>query len=348
MQELVDYEPDLFVVYVGHNEFLEDRTYGKIKRTPHAVARTHEGFSKFRTYNVLRSLVPDVLPGKPVPQDRATLEAEVAALLDYRGGMESYHHDEDWHTAVIAHYEFNLRRMVQISRQANVPLLLINPVCNLRDSTPFKSEHRPALDYEQLKRWEALWSEARQRYGSQRGNAAALLEQAIAIDGMHAGLHYDLAQCYEALGRIPDARRHYLLAKDLDVCPLRILQPMNDIVLEVSRQTGTPLVDARQLFERLTPSGIAGHEWLVDHVHPSIRGHQVLGGELANEMVRLGLVRPAATWAAERERLFANHLKSLDTIYYFRGQQHLDSLSRWAEGRVMKERPQHPAASDQP
>ena len=30
-QELVQYEPDLLIVYTGHNEFLEDRTYGEIR-----------------------------------------------------------------------------------------------------------------------------------------------------------------------------------------------------------------------------------------------------------------------------------------------------------------------------
>ncbi len=32
MEELTKYEPDMFIVYTGHNEFLEERTYGEIKR----------------------------------------------------------------------------------------------------------------------------------------------------------------------------------------------------------------------------------------------------------------------------------------------------------------------------
>ncbi|MCP4400602.1 MAG: SGNH/GDSL hydrolase family protein, partial [bacterium] len=34
MEELADYEPDLFIVYSGHNEFLEKRTYDKLLKTP--------------------------------------------------------------------------------------------------------------------------------------------------------------------------------------------------------------------------------------------------------------------------------------------------------------------------
>ena len=34
MEELAEYEPDLFVIYSGHNEFLERRTYAEIRDTP--------------------------------------------------------------------------------------------------------------------------------------------------------------------------------------------------------------------------------------------------------------------------------------------------------------------------
>lgn len=39
MEELIQYEPDLFIIYTGHNEFLEERTYGKIKDTPASIQR---------------------------------------------------------------------------------------------------------------------------------------------------------------------------------------------------------------------------------------------------------------------------------------------------------------------
>ncbi len=39
MEELVNYQPDLFVIYTGHNEFLEERTYGQIKRRNRTLQR---------------------------------------------------------------------------------------------------------------------------------------------------------------------------------------------------------------------------------------------------------------------------------------------------------------------
>jgi tetratricopeptide (TPR) repeat protein len=347
MQELLAYEPDLFIVYEGHNEFLEDRTYARVKHTAPFVGAAHEQLARLHTYNLLRTgylrLVGNAAHSTAAV-GKTMLDAEVEALLDYRGGMECYHRDEVWRAGVIAHYDFNVRRMVEIARRAGVQLILMNPVCNLRDSPPFKSEHRAGLNSAELANWESLWSEARQCYDGRHPRAVSLLEQAIAIDDQHAGIHYDLAKCAEALGRIEQASDEYMLAKELDVCPLRVLEPMNQSVLDIARQTGTPVVDARRIFEELSPHGIPGHEWLVDHVHPSIRGHQVLADALAEEMVRLGIVRPDATWKESRDHVYAEHLRSLDTIYYFRAQQHLEGLTRWAEGRITKERPSsHPA-----
>ena len=49
MQELMAREPDLFIFYEGHNEFLEDRTYEHIKHAPWLVAAAQESLGRLRT-----------------------------------------------------------------------------------------------------------------------------------------------------------------------------------------------------------------------------------------------------------------------------------------------------------
>ena len=50
MEELAQYEPDLFVIYTGHNEFLEGRTYAGLKEIPAAVRGLGGLLSRTRTY----------------------------------------------------------------------------------------------------------------------------------------------------------------------------------------------------------------------------------------------------------------------------------------------------------
>ena len=129
-----------------------------------------------------------------------------------------------------------------------------------------------------------------------------------------------------------------LRAKDLDVCPLRILEPMNQIVLQVARETGTMLVDADDLISSRSTGGINGLQWFVDHVHPTIEGHQLLADALADELVRKGFVKPVEHWAADRRTAYETHIKNLPPKYLRDGTWRLQGEQRWAHGQTRRER----------
>lgn len=347
-EEVLRHQPDLVIVHCSHNEFLEDRTYRELKQTPRWLWRVHEQVSRLRLYNALRNVIgtrersqvttSGSQDGTEIQQQRPLMPSEVEALLDYRGGLEFYHRDDAWQRGVIAHYEFNLRRMTSIAKQAGVPLILLNPACNLRDSPPFKAEHRAGLTDHERQQWEELWTKARERYADQPGEALRLLREALAIDDQHAGLRYDVAKVCDSLSQFDAARAEYVRAKELDVCPLRILDPMNDLVRQVGLDTGTPIVDVRALFDRLSRNGIPGHDWFADHVHPTVAGYQRVADELADELVRQRIVHPHANWLERKQQRSAEHLKSLPPNYFIEGQRRLRSLMLWAHGRVTKER----------
>jgi len=340
MRELREYKPDLFILDLSHNEFLEDRTYHHVKSIPYLLRRPLELASELRTFGLLRSALnltgndesSSSPPGKPM------LGPAVEARLDYRGGLKTYHHDEAWRRDVIEHFAFNLRRMIAMAKEDHVPVVLINPLYNL-DTPPFKSEHRPGLSARSVKRFDALWEEARNHYGVSLPQAIPKLLQAIAIDDQHAGIYYELAKCYQRLGKPDEAKRAFMDAKERDVCPLRMLEPMSEIVLSVGKETLTPVLDLVPIFSAKSQGGILGDDWLVDHVHPSIRGHQLIGQYLLEEMVRQKWLTPTPGWEAERNRLYQEQMASLDDYYYLKGQKHLGNLRLWAQGRGDRVRP---------
>ena len=54
MEELIRYQPDLFVIYNGENEFLEHRTYEGVIATPRIVRGVGAALSRTRFYSALR------------------------------------------------------------------------------------------------------------------------------------------------------------------------------------------------------------------------------------------------------------------------------------------------------
>ena len=137
--------------------------------------------------------------------------------------------------------------------------------------------------------------------------------------------------------RISEAKNAFVRAKDEDVCPLRILESMHQAIVRVAAASGTPLIDVRRLFESLSPDGIPGKELMLDHVHPSIRGHQLVADALLQEMVRLAMIRPQVGWEVRRNDLYREHLEALDASYFARGRARLEGQQKWTQGRAFKQ-----------
>ena len=334
LEEVLTYEPDLVVVYTGHNEFLEDREYGHIRDIPAVVARPAGLLARTRTFGLLRSAWRGIADGPGREEGKPVLGPEADAMLDYRDGIARYRRDEAWRRGGIEHYRHNVRRMIGLCRDADVPLVLVNPVSALRNCPPFKSEHRDGLTADQRRRWEALCRNAGQLIGVNPFRSAELLKKAAAIDGQYAGLHYLRGECLERMRRSSAARAAYVRAKELDVCPLRMLEPMHRDLLAIARGTGTPLVDVRRLFERRSKDGIPGGVLLLDHVHPSIPGHSLIAEALFEELKRQGVVRPRRGWQERREAAVQKHLDALGDVYFAQGRERLHRLRGWAAGRA--------------
>lgn len=346
LKEVLEYEPDLVISYSGHNEFLEDRSYGRLRAYSPTFVALYSAASHLRLFRVATHAYRRL--DRPASEPtRSVLPVEVDALLDYRGGLEDYHRDDDWTQAVMRHFEFNLYRMAAAARARQVPVILVQPIVNLRDCPPFKSEADPRLSPEASRHFMQLWHQARQN-STDLAREIALLHEALRIDPRHAAVHFHLAKCYEALGRAAEARHHFVRAKEEDVCPLRIREPMFDAIARVAAATGTRLVDLRPLFEPDCDLRIPGNEVLLDHVHPTIEGHQRIALRLVDELVAMGILQPRPGWHAERKRAFQDQLGELDEVYFARGRMRLEGLRLWSQGRASKIRPGKPRASTPP
>ena len=90
-EELIQYDPDLFIIYCGQNEFLEQRTYADIREMP---ARSW-GLAARSAIPAFFSTVKKVVDAatsddEPDGSDRELLPGEVKTLLDGAVGPEQF------------------------------------------------------------------------------------------------------------------------------------------------------------------------------------------------------------------------------------------------------------------
>ncbi len=311
MEELVDYEPDLFIVYTGHNEFLEHRPYSDIRATPAFVRNLGTLLSRTRVYSATRRLVDAVSTSRTrKPEDGTTLSSDIDAILDRTVGPQSYERDDEFQAQVLAHFEHSLHRIVDIAASAGAEVIFVDPASNLKDCSPFKSQHRPGLSEVELRRVRELAEAAQKAQTSDElDSARALLDQAIEIDGRYAHLHYERARVLLRTGLSQQAAAAFLRARDEDVCPLRALSSIQQTLKKVARERDVRRIPFSKLLESHNAGTVPGAELFLDHVHPTIEGNRLLGRFLIDELIAMQVITANASWNQAAQQAIANRVE---------------------------------------
>lgn len=271
-RELSEIQPDLIVVYDGHNEF-----YGALgMASRESVGRSrwlttlYLRMARFRTVQLLRSLMLPTGEGGPERGRVAggTLMERLAAGQTVSAGDPVY-------AAAEAAFAANLSDLADVCREHGIPLILTTQASNLRHQAPFVS----------------------------------LLRRADEKDTTRAGTAYRAAQELDSVGRTPEALAAYRTARDMDELRFRTDSRFNDLI-RAQAGPGVTVVDAESLFAANSPDGIPGRELFLEHLHPTARGYFLLGAAYARAIRGMGLVSAESGWAA-RDTLPEEHFWAL-------------------------------------
>ncbi len=142
MDEFADYEPDLFIVFSAHNEFLERRTYAAMFEKSQWRMSAESVLRQTRSWSAIeRGLLRGrAALGGTLHTARETLSTEVDERLNHTPGPSDYVRDDVWTQNVLRHYEFNLNRMIAIARGAGASIVFVDPASNEKDCSPFKAD----------------------------------------------------------------------------------------------------------------------------------------------------------------------------------------------------------------
>ncbi|MCB9897459.1 MAG: tetratricopeptide repeat protein [Planctomycetes bacterium] len=332
LDELCAYEPDLFVIYTGHNEFLEERTYSGVRDVPGPILRLGALLRRSALFTALRRLVtvdPGADDGPGDGTHRFELGQEVSTLLDKSVGPDAYTRDDVLQEQVVEHFRFNLGRMLARAAEAGARVLLVTPACELADCRPFKSEFDPGLEADVRDALAAVLADP--------GAPLADLERASARSPRHAGLAFRLGEALLEQGRVAEARQALVRARDEDVVPLRAITPLVEAVREAARAPDVLSVDALELADTLarehTGVPVPGREVFLDHVHWTIEGDRRVALAIVDALADGGLLLPAPDWRDALPEITARVEASLSEEDRVRALARLAAVLDWARKR---------------
>ncbi len=336
LQECLSYDPDLFIVCTGHNEFLEDVTYRDVRDAPTELATAYSWLTELNSYRLLASALEGPEGETTTPGGPVILPEEVDPLLDHQGGLAAYSRTELQRDAVVNQFQKNLQQIVETSTDARVPLLLLLPPSNLGDCPPFKSEFSANTS---VATQQAIVADLKQATAlltaGNTDDAIRLLEQTAANDPHFALTWYQLGRALLAAGRKDDALAALTRARDEDICPLRMISALEAALRQTAADADTPLIELAPLLTNGIDGAILGDGPLVDHIHPSFVAHQTIAVAIANWMIDGGFVEVTEPdWVSVATDRFRDHLQSLDDLYFLRGRRALEALQGWAAGRA--------------
>lgn len=333
VDELSQYSPDLFVLYTGHNEFLEQRSYQHLKSTPASLRRVQTWLFNTRTFSLAAELAH---PHWQPQSSRWMLPAEVDAVLDHAVGPTDYHRDPALRKDIVAHFEFNLERILQKATSVGAAVVMVTPACNVKDFSPFKSEYLKELSPDEQARWIEFYLQAEAMLAAgDYQTALERLDQASAIDAGRADLHFAIGKARFALGQHAAAELAFQNAIDNDICPLRAVSEITTLVRKTAIRHRVPLIDYAEILQNdclpRWSHPLPGNEYFLDHVHPNIESHRLLGMALVEALIRMQVVTASEQWREPAvERVSAEIAAGVDAELQARGLTNLAQVLGWA------------------
>ena len=247
MDEILAQQPDLLLIYAGHNEFYgalgvaSVESLGRSRRLVLASLKLRE----FRLYllfrNGLRSLKKQVASTQAIDDPAQTVMARIVGHREIPYQSRRYRQGVGW-------FQANMDAILKKANKTGTPVILSELVSNVRDQQPFVSIRT-----------------------NNHPSAAEVFRQ---------------AQDLEARGAVDEAKRLYDQAKDLDALRFRAPEAINEVLRHLAERYALPLVPMKQAFEEKSPAGIIGRSLMTEHLHPNIDGYFLMAEAFLQEIRR--------------------------------------------------------------
>jgi tetratricopeptide (TPR) repeat protein len=295
-RDVVHYEPDLIIVYDGHNEF-----YGALgiasNQSPGKswwISRTYLRLLRVRTFVELREAynwIAGLFRRQPEGISRGTMMEKVSLGNYVPYGSADY-------LSALSTFENNLDELRTLCAKNRVPVILSTQVSNLRDQPPFIVLPGKGESPQERAAFTAAFNRGLARFKEgEPASALAEFRSALQTDSMRADTHFQIARCLDALGDRGAAGGEYIKARDYDQLRFRTSSDFNSAILRMNDTSGMFVVDMERVFQERSADSLIGNTLITEHLHPNSGGYFLMGRAYAVVMRARGLLAPAGEWA---------------------------------------------------
>jgi lysophospholipase L1-like esterase len=331
--QVLEIEPDMVIIYAGHNDSSPFKRYNKDKKLPQTFLALHYKMLYLQTYRVLFDKLHFRLRESDIEEEMHYGRVRLAGA---RPENEIPFFSKDKRQLVRSTFSENIDAIIAAYRTAGIPLIFCTVQGNLRDFAPEGSAHGVSLLTEDLDKFNRLYeSGVSAMAGGDYKISHEKFKTAAKIDDSYAILRFRTGQALLGLGQEKEARNEFMVALDLDDHPSRAQSWINSLIREKANGQGVYLVDIEAALSKSTSNGIPGDDLILDDVHPRIKTHRMIAEAIIKAAIEKNLV-PLGETALEPAGTAANDYQILLSPAFIA--RHLMTLSRVQEqlGRIKK------------
>ncbi len=243
LPEVLNQNPDLIIIYAGHNEYYGALGVGSMESlgTSRSFVNLILYLNKYRTVQLIRNILSSIFS-----VFISNESANTGTLMSRMAKDQYINFNSEKFNAGLEQYEGNMRDILEMIKEKNVPVIIGRLASNLKDQKPFVSADTPG-------------------YPS-------------------AGEIYKDAMVELQNKNLKAADSLFTLAKDLDALRFRAPEKINEIIEKLADEYNIISVAIDSVLAEASEDGITGNELMTDHLHPNIEGFHLMGNAFYEAM----------------------------------------------------------------
>jgi tetratricopeptide (TPR) repeat protein len=243
MPGVLEQKPDLILIYAGHNEYYGALGAGSMESLGNSreLVNLILYLNKYKTVELLRNIIKGIVKifSSESEYKSGTLMSRMAKDQYISFNSETYFNG-------ISQFDGNMRDILEMAKEKNVPVILSTLASNLKDQPPFVS-----VKSDKLPEANVIYTEAKNELNSENYKKADSL---------------------------------FRFAKDLDALRFRAPEEINRIIKSLGEKYNFPVVNIDSVFSAVSPDGITGKNLMTDHLHPTLKGYHLIGKVFFDKM----------------------------------------------------------------
>ena len=235
---VIEQKPDLILFYAGHNEYYGSLGVGSMESIGQSrfVINFLLKLEKYKTFVMFRNFINWFLNIFTSSENDTSIKRS-GTLMSRMAKDQTIVLNSEVYNLGIEQFKGNLIDILEMCKDANVPIILGTLTNNLRDQKPFVS-----LKTNDLPEADEVFMQAQ-----------------------------------DQLENRDEALKLFRYAKDLDGLRFRAPEKINELIIKLGVEYNFPVVEIDSIFNSVSPLGITGNNLMTDHLHTTFDGYKLIG-----------------------------------------------------------------------